>query len=352
MTSGDIRCERCGGPVDDRSDGGVGCPACGEVTRVPNARMGLRVRGVALHSAPWAISLLAHVVVAVVLMFVFIFMAESDDEDVVVPHARLTDTPGGKLSLAPDPDAPEPVIAERPTVQTPPSAAAESLVLAELVEPEDLQLERMDDDPAFGGVFAAPAADGGLAEPISEFFGDGGNAHHIVYVVDCSGSMYSSLGTPDSPGPVRLEMLRSISELRPAQDFHVIFFAAGTPRECSTRRLVPATDAFKLAAARFMRTIRPDVSTDPMPAMRRAFDVLSRADRRRSGKLIYLLTDGEDFPDRNEIMTTLAALNADGSVHINTILYDHRPGTVGGASLLRQIAQTHGGWFKHVVENE
>ena len=61
--------------------------------------------------------------------------------------------------------------------------------------------------------------------PRSSFFGAAGRAHHVVYVIDRSGSMLDTLDQ------VKRELLRSISRLEDTQTFHVIFFGRGPPQE-------------------------------------------------------------------------------------------------------------------------
>ncbi len=69
----------------------------------------------------------------------------------------------------------------------------------------------------------------------TNFFGTVGIAHHVVFVIDRSGSMI------DTFDYVRQEMIASISRLSAQQNFHIILFAAGPPIENGPRRLVPAT---------------------------------------------------------------------------------------------------------------
>jgi len=164
-------------------------------------------------------------------------------------------------------------------------------------------------------------------------------AYHIVYVVDRSGSMLSTFEE------VRSEMLRSITRLHPSQTFHVIFFASGTPKENSPRRLVYANKAHKREAVQYLRTIQPQGQTDPVPALRRAFEVLRQTPNTRRGRLIYLLTDA-DFPDNEKVIQTVRSLNADKTVHINTILHHYR--SESAMKVLTQIAEENGGRFKYV----
>jgi uncharacterized protein with von Willebrand factor type A (vWA) domain len=173
-------------------------------------------------------------------------------------------------------------------------------------------------------------------------FGKGGNAHHVMYVIDRSGSML------DTFDYVRREMLNSIARLKPVQDFHVIFFATGAPQENPPQQLVPATPDYTTAAAEFLQTIRPEGQTNPVPAIKRAFEVLDKADK-RPGKLIYMLTDGV-FPDNDAVIKQIAQLNAKKEVLICTFLYDDK--SADAVKVLQKIADDNRGHFRQVKSDE
>jgi len=182
--------------------------------------------------------------------------------------------------------------------------------------------------------------------PESNFYGLGGdNIHHVVYVVDRSGSMQETFDF------VRDELLRDISEMSPTHEFHVIFFSGGQDDdlvENKPRRLVKATDRNKAEVAEFVKNIFvAGHTTNPIPALKRAFAVLSSADRKPKGKVIYLLTDGE-FADNQAVLDELRKLNAGKSVMIHTILHEHQDPVA--AKILQTIAKEHSGKFKFVQE--
>ncbi len=181
----------------------------------------------------------------------------------------------------------------------------------------------------FGAAFQTP--------PRSSLLGAGGNAHHVVYVIDRSGSM---IGTFEE---VRRAVLLSIGRLNADQDFHVILFAQGRAIENAPGRLVPPTEANKLQAAEFLASARPGLQSDPIPALRRAFDVLEAA--QGGGRLIYLLTDGV-FPDGRAVMATIHARNKNKDVRINT--YFCGGGDASAVGMLQEIARATGGLFRQV----
>ncbi|MFW6145971.1 MAG: VWA domain-containing protein, partial [Planctomycetota bacterium] len=180
----------------------------------------------------------------------------------------------------------------------------------------------------------------------AEFFGAGGTASRIVYVVDGSGSMDNALGTPGSPGAVRRELIRSISRLGPEQRFQLIFFTE-RPKAFPPGRLMVATDDAKQRAAAFMDTIRPDVGTDPIPALEAAFASLARTRAGDGDKVIYLLTDDFEL-DHRRLTDALARLNAKRTVRLHIVLCDELPAAARAGSWLRDLAARHGGQFRRL----
>lgn len=170
--------------------------------------------------------------------------------------------------------------------------------------------------------------------PGPEFFGLGKQARgarKIVYVVDRSGSMMTTFDA------VRQELRKSVEGLRRNQKFHVIFFNAGPPLENRPKKLIPATGAQKRRLYEFIDAIQAEGSTDPIPAMERAFAV--RPD------LIYFLTDGDFDP---ALLEKLRIWNKGKKVKLYTFAYVSQAGRV----LLEQIAREHDGEFKFISEHD
>jgi hypothetical protein len=171
------------------------------------------------------------------------------------------------------------------------------------------------------------AGDGGAS-----FFkvGPSSGARRVLFVVDRSGSM------TDTFEFVRAELKRSISAFRRTQKFHVIFFSTGRPLENTPGRLVSAIPSQKQELFKFIdEQVYPGGSTDPGPAMLRAFE--------HNPDIIYFLTDGEF--DRS-LLRKLDNVNKDRRVRIFTIAYFNPQ----GAELLREIAREHRGEFKFITE--
>ena len=188
--------------------------------------------------------------------------------------------------------------------------------------------------PAAARTSASSACARPRGGPGPEFFGLGKRArgaHKIVYVVDRSGSMMTTFQA------VRNELQNSVDGLRRNQKFHVIFFNAGPPLENRPKTLVPATAVQKRRLFEFLETIHAEGSTDPIPAMERAFAV--------KPDLIYFLTDGDFDP---ALLEKLRTWNKNHEVRVYTFAYVSEQGRI----LLEQIAREHDGEFKFISEHD
>ena len=179
---------------------------------------------------------------------------------------------------------------------------------------------------AFGGMSGFGAGRGGGSGGGS-FFGVGASARDIIYVVDRSGSM------TDSFMYVKHELIRSISNLKRDQQFHVIFYSSGPGVEMPARKLVPATEANKQAAYDFINGLYPEGQTDPSDALEKAF--------RQKPQVIHLLTDGEFDPS---ILTLINRLNTSKQVTVNTICFLYTM----GEELCIKIAGQNNGVYKYI----
>ena len=149
----------------------------------------------------------------------------------------------------------------------------------------------------------------------------------VVFVVDRSGSM------TDSFMYVKSELVRSISELTEADQFHVIFYSSGPGVEAPARKLVSATAANKSAVIDFVNSLDPLGQTDPSDALDKAF--------RLKPKTIHLLTDGEFDPS---ITPLIARTNRDKKTVVNTICFLYTM----GEEMCMKIAAENGGVYKFV----
>ena len=125
----------------------------------------------------------------------------------------------------------------------------------------------------------------------------------------------------------------------------MILFADGDTLENGPKRLVLPDRPMKVETARWLGQVRASGQTDPLPAIKRAFAVLKNADAGYKGKLIYLLTDSL-FPDTDAVIKTIADLNADKSVQINTYLYGDK--SADAEKVMQKIAADNGGKYKYI----
>lgn len=404
-----FRCERCGKLVSAPAEGDrTRCPNCRKRLEVPQAlrtlpspqiarslpqaaaaavaaqeappREAQEVEKVMAGVMPWVMSMFFHISVLVVLAFLTLMIVHEPTEAKVGPPPRVDFTPDptnvGKLDFPPGPGWTK----KMPGIN--PDKPENKLKKGKLGNPWNddsdtrLHKDRAGNDDRIGatksqvdvigldkggGTAKFEGDAGGVGKP--GFFntgrrgigrggpdedgdggdggGGGGNYYHIVYVLDRSGSMLDSLDA------VRLELIRSISRLSPRQDFHVIWYNDGQPKENPPSRLVPASDDNKRESAAFLKTVTAVGQTDVIPAMKRAFAVLNAAPDNK-GKLIYLLTDGE-FSDNEKVLKEVKSLNAAGNVKVCTILYHHR--SPEAEKVLRQMAIDSGagaGGFRFV----
>lgn len=174
-------------------------------------------------------------------------------------------------------------------------------------------------------------------------------AQRIVYVVDASGPMASSLAF------VKGELARSIGALAPDQSFQVLFFreAAGGSSHgqafeafaasAASPQLMPATKENKSEFAAWLQEIRPTGRSNPQPALEEAM--------RLGPDLVFLLSRrikrtnlADAAGEVRQIVAALDRLNpvdvvtGKRAVVIKTIQFlDDDP-----SGLLQNIAQSHG----------
>lgn len=172
--------------------------------------------------------------------------------------------------------------------------------------------------------------------PISGMWGvgKGQQARSIIYVMDRSGSM------SDTFSALQRELMRAIGALDADQMFNVIWFNQGQATEWSTR-LRQATVDNKRAAFDAIKRIVPEGQTEPLDAIRKALGY--RPD------VMFLLSDGDFGEDNEKIIAQIKQRNRGNRTIVNTILFIYD--TMGkGERVLRSIAESNGGSFKHVTQ--
>lgn len=373
----EINCTQCGRAlfVDEPPGQRVACPNCGEELIVPDGGVGRRSnvlppQGTEVPSVratfrtapaepaapedaygegglperpsnlvtaalPWGVSVAFHASLFLILLFLFmtrVITIDPDAEKIIIPDARLAEEPGAMISPSQqDLDLRADTSRQQTKRHTYRKESAKNM-LAEVWTKKQSDLKIIGIGVGAGGGPSAYGLSAGEGEgPRASFYGSGGNAYKICYVIDRSGSLL------DTFDYLREELKRSIRGLVPQQQFHVIFFSGGKPEEMPAKKLVYATPANKDKAFKYLDSIVPGGQTNPAPAIERAITY--------KPELIYFMTDG-DFPP--VVLERLRSLNKDKKIKINTLSFVYKP----GEELLRQIAKEHGGLYKHVSEDD
>jgi len=361
-----IRCEKCGQVVVtlQKPGRGVRCPCCrGKITvpaalaKLPQVRLGQApeprpqpgrdghagqyerdpAQQKIARTVPWVLSLMLHGLAALAFALVVVLTATKgpDRHALRIIGADLTGRgqlvdlpPRDHLSLQPEAPSPR----HRPRRPQGPSVADE-LTRARIIATNL--------GPIRPGLPKRTVLPPGPIVPFPSVMDDGQPARCVVFVIDRSGSMM------DTFAQVRAAICASVGVMTKDQRFHVVLFSSGRPLESSPRRLVAATTEHKLALARYLQGVGASGRTDPLPALRRAFELLAPAKGR--GKLIHLLTDGV-FPDNRKVLAAIGRLNADKTIRISTYLFGRRP--PAAQAVLKKIAFENRGRYKYICPDQ
>jgi hypothetical protein len=190
-----------------------------------------------------------------------------------------------------------------------------------------------------GGSAAAYGAPGGGAGngPRSSFYGTGGNATKIVYILDHSGSMLDNFDF------LKEKAKKSVGDLVPVQFFAVVMVSDKVtfvgPQQL--QRALP--DAKKLFGEAITKERAEGQNDDLLAPFQQAFE---RAFAMKP-ELVYFLTDGR-FGDG--LLQAVNRLNKDKKVHINTIAFVTEDPTY--KDQLQQLARENGGAYKFIPERD
>lgn len=183
-----------------------------------------------------------------------------------------------------------------------------------------------------GGLLDATGGGIGDQEAGASFFGTSVSGRRFVYVVDASVSMAGSRFRK-----AKRELFRSVCNLRPDQEYYVIFFGLGSypmylPECCPD--LVPSKPETWRRLHRWMRDVDPRIEgqTNGKAAILQALALEPDA--------VYVLTDGV-FTD--DTVVTLLATD-DNPIPIHTIAF----GSDAARRDLQQIAGKHHGTYRFV----
>lgn len=290
---------------------------------------------------PWVTSLLFHLgIIFLALFVVWSVMQNEEEEEFIIPIARLSSQPGGSMSDSETVELEQ--SQNKRQVESQEVATADTLQNLNSTTLSNLQLTGLSGGGGKIAPFGATSGGGGIQ---AKFYGLGGNATRIVYLVDASGSMIVTL-----PNVVK-ELKRSIRELSDKQQYTVFFFQDGAPVEVTPRGWKTASEENKRATADFVTisagNILPRGKTDPMAAIKLAMRF------QPPPQLIFILSDnitgkGKYEVDRIQLLKFLDDMNPNKKIKINTIqfVYPDRLGT------LQAIAERHGGIYKFITDKD
>lgn len=215
--------------------------------------------------APIAGSVVVHVGIAAVLIATAITVRSRE-----VPAG---DIEGVEITLA------EPAPVSPPEAAPAPAPLAQAAMPPPPTPPEVASRVVGPDSPAARAIEsrlepgAAPIELEAPATAVASFAGmDSDRAVAVVYVVDASGSMISTIDW------VLKELERSIEALSPTQRFQIVMFSRRPdgsayqmlPNPSGKESLLPATEANKRAAQEWLRTVQPSGMSNPSDGLRRA----------------------------------------------------------------------------------
>jgi hypothetical protein len=168
------------------------------------------------------------------------------------------------------------------------------------------------------------------------FFGIWDAGARFVYVIDCSGSMYSY----NAMQAAKNELLSSLASLKRSQQFQIVFYnleqrwmkAPGK----TDFQYFPASASNRRLAAQFIAEVQPDGGTLHLPALKLAL--------RLHPDVIYFLTDAGEPAMKPEEMEQIREANA-GLSRIHCIQFGMNDNAA--ADFLRKLAADNNGDFAY-----
>jgi hypothetical protein len=168
------------------------------------------------------------------------------------------------------------------------------------------------------------------------FFGIWDAGARFIYVIDCSGSMFSY----HSMDAAKNELLSSLSNLRRSQQFQIVFYnldqkwmkAPGR----SDFQYFPASESYRRLAAQFVAGVQPESGTQHLPALQLAL--------RLHPDVIFFLTDAGEPAMKPEEMEEIKTLNA-GRTRIHCVQFGMHDDAA--AEFLRKLAAQNNGDFAY-----
>jgi len=293
---------------------------------------------------PWGISFLLHL--GLVLLAIFIVWSVQvavPEEEVIIPNANLSATPGAPLT-------------QRTTKKTKMTRSSRrSLTKSRSQSQSTLSTKANTQSTLIGAAGASGAQASAFGDSVRDaggfrasFFGTGGNAKKIVYLIDASGSLIDTLPF------VILELKRSIGQLVDKQSFTVIFFQSGEPVEVPPPGLKDATQENKQKIFQWVDEtsgmIIPMGKANPVTAIERSL--------RYRPHLLFILSDeitgsGQYEVDQRRLLTAVEEANQ-YDTKINTIQFLYQDPLVeyGLEPTMKLIADDAAGEYKYLNDKE
>jgi len=302
------------------------------------------INDLAMRLLPWGVSFLTHA--GLILLAVFIVWSAIDggdkDKQPIIPIAKLSQTPGAPVKM-----------------RTTQSISRSSSRQRAMVTQNNSISPNPTKTPTKSTLIGVRGGAAGGSNPFStdigtdtgitaKFFGTGGNAYRIVYLIDATGSLIDSLDY------VIIELKRSINQLSSKQSFTVIFFQGDQVKEVLPRGMKIATPKNKAKVIEWIDpssgNVTPMLPGNPVPALRLAL--------KYRPELVFILSDnitgsGRYEIDQRHLLNEVEKANR-ARTAINTIqfLYPDKLEEYGLKPTLEMIATRNGGEYRFVDARE
>lgn len=296
---------------------------------------------------PWGVAIMFHLGILMLAFFISWSVTTTvDEEEVIIPDARLSATPGAPLTQK-----------QSKTLTKKPSSMTRRSLSAKSNSTSPSQLTSAVDLSSIA--IGAAAGASGSSDPFSEgiqadagmkatMYGSGGNARRIVYMIDASGSLIGTLPY------VIAELKRSISQLSDKQQFTVIFFQGEEAKEVPPRGLKPANASNRAKVIAWIDTssgnIVPMNLSNPVKAITLALQYRPQ--------LMFLLSDnitgeGRYQVDQRRLIAAIEKANR-ANTKINTFqfLYPDPLTEAGLKGTMELISENSGGIYKYLDGRE
>jgi von Willebrand factor type A domain len=275
------------------------------------------------------------------------------------PSPNPADNPPATPAVTPEKPAAPPATTETKAAAAPaakpqpiigPSAVAEAETRAPL--PPQKEASRAARDQTAGSTPSSTGTGDGLGSETrgggsgrgngrgsygnAPFFGIWDAGARFIYVIDCSGSMYSY----NSMDAAKNELLSSLSNLRRSQQFQIVFYNLDqkwmkAPGKTDFQYF-PASESNRRLAAQFVVGVQPEGGTQHVPALELAL--------RLRPDVIFFLTDAGEPAMKPEEMAEIQTQNA-GRTRIHCVQFGMHDNAA--ADFLRKLAAQNNGDFAY-----